>query len=69
MDIHLIENKLDLLPEDSKREALDFIDFLIAKRKRKAVMQQFDFTWEGGLANLKNMYSSVELQHKSTEWR
>jgi len=29
----------------------------------------FKFPWKGGLADIRNKYSSVELQHKSQEWR
>ena len=29
----------------------------------------FKFNWEGGLSELKNKFSSVELQHKALEWR
>jgi hypothetical protein len=27
------------------------------------------FDWEGGLSDLKEKYTSVELQHKAMEWR
>jgi len=30
---------------------------------------KFSFSWEGGLKELKNEYTSVELQHKAMEWR
>ncbi len=30
---------------------------------------KFSFSWEGGLKELKNEYTSVELQHKALEWR
>ena len=29
----------------------------------------FRFDWEGGLSDLKEKYTSVELQHKASEWR
>lgn len=67
MNIHLIEKKLNLLPENLKKEVLDFIDFLIAKGKQRKITGHFDFSWEGGLADLKNRYSSVGLQHKSMD--
>lgn len=69
MDTNLIEHKFNTLPDDLKKEALDFIDFLIMKRRHKKSPAQFDFTWEGGLADFKDRYSSVELQHQSMEWR
>lgn len=29
----------------------------------------FAFAWKGGLADIREQYSSVDLQHKSQEWR
>ncbi len=29
----------------------------------------FMFTWKGGLADIRDKYSSVDLQHKAQEWR
>jgi hypothetical protein len=70
MNNRLIEQKFSVLPDDLKREVLNFIDFLMAKRKEeKKTSGQFDFTWEGALADFKDGLSSVDLQHKSMEWR
>ena len=30
---------------------------------------KYNFSWEGGLAELKKRYDSVELQHQATDWR
>ncbi|MBC7080812.1 MAG: XRE family transcriptional regulator [Thermoplasmatales archaeon] len=35
----------------------------------KKMRKSFSFSWEGGLKDIKNKYASVELQHKSMEWR
>ena len=69
MDTNLIERKFNELPNDLKKEVLDFIDFLITKKGRKIVSSRFNFDWEGSLSDFKNKYSSVNLQHKSMEWR
>lgn len=61
--------KIELLPESAKREAFDFLDFLLSKYARKRKKTNFSFDWEGGLADLKDEYNSVELQHKAMEWR
>jgi len=29
----------------------------------------FKFDWEGCLSDIKEKFSSVELQHRSSEWR
>jgi Protein of unknown function (DUF2281) len=69
MNTRLIEQKFNVLPDDLKREVLNFIDFLMAKRRQEKMSGQFDFTWEGGLKKMKGNFNSVDLQHKSMEWR
>jgi len=64
-----IKTKLNELPENLKKEVLDFIEFLLQKHKKKMKKKRFKFDWEGGLSELKQKYSSVELQHKALEWR
>ena len=64
-----IESKIDKLPEHVIQEINDFIDFLLAKYgEKKNKKNKFKFDWEGGLIDLKDKYTSVELQHKSLEW-
>ena len=69
MNTRLIENKFNVLPDDLKREVLDFIDFLMAKRSQEGVSRQFDFIWESGLTDFKDDFNSVDLQHQSMDWR
>ena len=69
MDTHLVEEKFNVLPDHLKREVLDFIDFLMSKRKQEEISSQFDFNWEGGLSDFKDDLNSVDLQHQSMEWR
>lgn len=65
----MIKSKLEELPEDLKKEVLDYIEFLLQKHRKKVKKEKFRFDWEGGLSELKDRYSSVELQHKAMEWR
>jgi|APFre7841882793_1041355.scaffolds.fasta_scaffold00924_5 hypothetical protein len=61
--------KIDALPPHLQQEVLDYADFLAQKyisRKRKG---KFKFKWAGALSELKSQFTSVELQHKSMEWR
>lgn len=70
MEIQIIKSKLEELPENLRNEVYDFMEFLMQKHgatKRKK--GKFKFDWEGGLSDLKEKYTSVELQHKSLEWR
>lgn len=65
-----IEMKMQRLPEDLRGEVLDYVEFLLSKyNKKEARRKRFDFDWEGGLSELKEKCTSVELQHKALEWR
>ena len=66
---HTLKVKLEDLPEDIKKEIIDYIEFLLQKYGQKGKREKFSFDWEGGLAELKGKYTSVELQHKASEWR
>ena len=64
-----IETKLDELPMDLKKEALDYIEFLLQKYSKRMKKEKFRFNWQGGLSEFKDKFTSVELQHKALEWR
>ncbi|KPL04579.1 MAG: XRE family transcriptional regulator [candidate division Zixibacteria bacterium SM1_73] len=65
-----IESKMRKLPDEVRREVLDYIEFLLSKyRHKKGVGKKFKFDWEGGIAELKEKFTSIELQHKALEWR
>ncbi|MEW6041186.1 MAG: DUF2281 domain-containing protein [Elusimicrobiota bacterium] len=64
-----IKDKLEALPEDLKKEILDYMEFLLKKYRARTKKRKFKFDWVGGLAELKEKYTSVELQHKAMEWR
>jgi len=62
--------KIKELPEELRKEALDYIEFLLNKYKRKSAVEKgFKFDWEGGLLEIGKDFTSVELQHKALEWR
>jgi len=63
-----IKDKLEELPSDVQKEVLDYIDYLLQKHKKYTSTKKFKFDWEGGLSELKEKYTSVELQHKAMEW-
>lgn len=65
----IIQDRLEALPENLKREVLDYIDFLLQKYDIKTKKGGFRFDWAGGLSELKDKFTSVELQHKVLEWR
>jgi len=53
-----------------RREVLDYLDFLLGKYQgRENSRGKFKFDWEGGLSEIREEFTSVELQHKALEWR
>jgi len=64
-----IIKKFEQLPEDLKREVSDYIEFLSKRYGIKSKRKKFNFSWEGGLSELKTKYSSVDLQHQVLELR
>jgi hypothetical protein len=56
------------LPPEYQEEVRNFVEFLMEKRlKRLRGTPKFD--WGGTLKELRDPYTSVELQHKVSEWR
>ena len=65
-----IAHKMGELPEDLRREVLDYMEFLLKKYRGKEIKaKKFNFDWENGLSELKNDFTSVELQHRANELR
>jgi len=61
-----IKLKIRELSEDLRREVLDYIEFLLRKYKSVEIKAgKFKFDWEGGLSEIRDKFSSVELQHKA----
>lgn len=57
------------LPPELQREVMDYVEFL--ERKYLSYMSEdkdFEFSWEGCLKDIRDKYTSVELQHKALEW-
>ena len=74
MNINEISFKIKKLPPRIISEVLDYVEFLLKKygSEDSDIIEdtdKFKFDWEGGLSNLKDQYSSVELQHKAMDWR
>ncbi len=64
-----IKEKIEALSPDLRKEVLDYIEFLSEKYGKKRKKEKLSFDWEGGLSDLREEYTSVELQHKSLDWR
>jgi hypothetical protein len=61
------------LPKNVQRQLIEYAEFLMTKSKRnyksKKARHDFSFSWENGLSELKDQFTSVELQHKINELR
>ena len=56
------------LPPVSQSEVRDFVEFLLAKRKRKS-NGKLRQNWAGALSDYREEYSSLDLQKKALDWR
>jgi len=63
-----IEEMVKELPPELQQEVEDFVQFLIEKRLKKPRGKP-DFDWAGVLKDMRDQYTSVELQHQISEWR
>jgi len=55
------------LPSELQQQVRDFVEFLLEKRKRPRGKPTFE--WAGAFKDLREQYTSVELQHKISDWR
>jgi hypothetical protein len=73
MEISSFIEDFENLPKSIQRQLIEYAEFLIAKSKRnrkpKKDRNNFTFSWENGLCELKDQFTSVELQHKINELR
>ena len=63
-----IEERIRELPPGLRREVEKFVESL-QKKHLKRHRGKPKFGWAGALRDLRGKYSSVELQHKISEWR
>lgn len=74
MNENEVNRRINRLPDHLIPEVLDYIEFLLKKYGSKKIdhnenKKKFKFDWEGGLSKLRDQFTSVELQHKASEWR
>lgn len=63
-----LDELLKELSPDLRDEVRAFAAFLLATRQKKPEGQP-TFRWAGALKDLRDQYTSVELQHKASDWR
>jgi hypothetical protein len=63
-----LKDNIEQLPPDLKKEAEDFIEYLLYKKtKRKSGRLNQD--WAGALRECRDQFTSTELEEKAKEWR
>ena len=55
------------LPPEIQEEVRDFVEFLLEKRVRRQ-KAKLRLDWAGALRELRDEYTSVDLQHKALQW-
>ena len=64
-----LEQKIKELPPELQQEVEDFVDILTERREQPA-KGQLKLDWRGSLRDLRDQYTSVELQHEIIRlWR
>ena len=61
-----LKELIEKLPPELQEEVRDFVEFLLEKRARRPKRKP-RFDWAGALRDLRDRYSSVELQHEIAE--
>lgn len=56
------------LPEELQAEVRDFAQFLRENRVSRPSRRKLQMDWAGGLRDLRDKYTSVELQHKILDY-
>ena len=68
MVTEILHEKINDLTPAQKMETLFFIELLNNKENKAKTRKSFTFDWEGGLKDMRDEFTSIELQHKSLEW-
>jgi len=63
-----IEELVRELSPEHRREALDFVAYLLQKQKRKRT-KPLRQTWAGAIRRYRDTYTALDLQKKSLSWR
>ena len=56
------------LPPDCQRQVREYVEALIAKRRPRQ-RKPPNLDWAGSLRELRDRYTSVDLQHQLSLWR
>ena len=68
MDPRKLLEQIEGLPSLKRMEAEDFIEFLASQQSTNGKVPPMNFSWAGGLSDLKQKYSSHDLKKQAMEW-
>ena len=57
---------IEALPPELQREVQEFVESVYQRHTRRAEPPRLD--WRGALRDLREKYTSVELQHQIRDW-
>lgn len=63
-----IDEMVNELPQMQQVEVRDFVEFLLT-RQRSYPRRKPQFDWAGALRDMRDDYTSVDLQHEIARWR
>lgn len=63
-----LEALIQELPPELQKEVRDFAEFLLERRGRRGG-KYLGQHWAGALRDLRDQYTSLDLQKKALEWR
>ncbi len=63
-----IEELVRKFSPEHRREALDFVAYLLQKQKRKRT-KPLRQTWAGAIRRYRDTYTALDLQKESLSWR
>jgi hypothetical protein len=67
MSVIDIAQRIQELPADAQRVVEELVTIL-ASRQPPSTIPKMTFSWAGGLSDLRDQYTSVQLQKKALEW-
>ena len=65
--MYKLNELIKAMPPELHQEAEAYLESLIARKGRKP-KRALKLDWRGGLEDLEDRYTSVDLQHKSSQW-
>ena len=66
--LQTVQEKFEKLSQQRQAEVIDFIDFLLIREAPKP-RAKMKLDWAGALEDMRDEYTSVELQRQANIWR